>query len=148
MADSTLTLGAGKAASITGVSKDLMRHYERIGILAAPPRTAGGYRQYSNDHVERVILIQKAVAVGFALEELRDLLYVRDNGGAPCNKVRDTLLRKRDELDQKLAELQRIRDELNAILADWDVKLRQTPAGSRSHLLQSLPPREPSRRKP
>jgi DNA-binding transcriptional MerR regulator len=146
MADQKEKLSAGETASITGVSKDSLRHYERIGLLPSPPRSTGGYRLYSREHVDRVILIQKAVAVGFALRELRDLLGIRDSGGAPCREVRNTLARKRDDVERKLDDLQRFRDELNAILIEWDARLSKTPTGCRSHLLDSLPSRKPSRK--
>jgi len=121
--DQDRELSAGEVARRAGVSKDTLRHYERIGVLPAPERADNGYRRYSEQHVERALLIRRAVAVGFRLNELSGFLGVRDTGEAPCRKVYGALERKRDEVERRLAELIQLRDDLNSILADWRIKL-------------------------
>jgi hypothetical protein len=78
---------SGELAKITGVSTDTLRHYERIGVLARPPRTSGGYRQYPVEAADRVRLVRRAMAIGFSLDELARILHMRDHGGAPCRQV-------------------------------------------------------------
>src|SRR6266566_4603401 len=56
--------------------------------LALPQRTAGNYREYPPTSPQRVELIQRALTIGFSLSELKAILAVRDNGGAPCRRVR------------------------------------------------------------
>ena len=48
---------SGQLARLTGVSTDTLRHYERLGLLALPQRTAGNYRDYSPASQQRVELI-------------------------------------------------------------------------------------------
>jgi len=75
---------SGQLAHLTGVSTDTLRHYERLGLLPLPQRSAGNYRDYSPQSQQRVGLIQRALTIGFSLSELKTILAVRDRGGAPC----------------------------------------------------------------
>ena len=76
-------MGPGDVARVTGVSTDTLRHYERTGLLPPVQRTPAGYRCYSAAAVDRVLLIQRALIVGFSLSDLRRVLSTRDRGGAP-----------------------------------------------------------------
>ena len=64
-------MGPRDVARVTGVSTDTLRHYERKGLLPGVTRSAAGYRRYSAATVERVMLIQRALVVGFSLAELQ-----------------------------------------------------------------------------
>lgn len=66
----TGTLTRTALARRLGISPDTLRYYERKGVLPPPPRTANGYRRYPPAAVARVQLIQRALAVGFTLNEL------------------------------------------------------------------------------
>src|ERR1051325_9858809 len=81
-------LSSGELADLAGVSRDTLRHYERKGVLARPLRGQNGYRRYPPEALQRVQLVQRALSVGFTLEELARVLKVRDAGGAPCEEVR------------------------------------------------------------
>ena len=79
----TRPLGPKAIALATGVSSDTLRHYERKGLLPGIRRTASGYRQYPEQTIDRVLLIQRALVIGFSLDDLKRVLSVRDQGGAP-----------------------------------------------------------------
>jgi MerR family transcriptional regulator, Zn(II)-responsive regulator of zntA len=130
--------GPADAARATGVSPDTLRHYERVGLLAGVVRNRAGYRRYSRRHVERVLLIQRALVIGFSLDELRRVLAVRDRGGAPCGAVKNLVSDRLRALDERIRELHRLRDELQALVREWDARLAATPPGGRAHLLESL----------
>ena len=98
-------MGPREVASATGVSTDTLRHYERNGLLPAVTRTEAGYRQYSAATVQRVLLIQRALVVGFSLADLKRVLGVRDKGGAPCRSVRELVGERLDELNRRIEEL-------------------------------------------
>lgn len=132
------SLGAGELAKRAGVSTDTLRHYERKGVLARPPRRANGYRQYSASALERVQLIRRALAVGFTLDELAKVLRVRDQGGAPCAEVRALAAVKLSEVETRLRDLTDLRNELRTVLRDWDKRLSQRGQGERAHLLEAL----------
>ena len=131
-------MGPRDVARAAGVSPDTLRHYERKGLLPGVTRTAAGYRRYSPAMVQRVLLIQRALVVGFSLPDLQRILGLRDTGGAPCRSVRDLLEKRFEDLNQRIDELIGLRDDLRALLAEWDTTLAQTPQGQRAHLLESL----------
>jgi len=129
---------SGELAELAGVSSDTLRHYERKGVLARPLRKANDYRQYPASALERVRLIRRALAVGFTLDELAAVFSVRDSGGAPCREVRALAVAKLAELETRLYEMSELRNELRAVLKDWDSRLEQRAPGQRAHLLESL----------
>jgi len=81
------TMRSAELARASGVSTDTLRHYERRGLLS-PTRSANGYRQYPAGALDRVLLIRRALASGFRLEDLARVLKSRDQGEAPCREVR------------------------------------------------------------
>ena len=131
-------LRSGKLAQLTGVSTDLLRHYERIGILPAPTRASNGYRLYNPQMVARVRAVRRSVSIGFSLAELSRIFAVRDGGGIPCRRVRALAGEKLRYVEQSLIELQVLRRQLRAILRDWDTRLAKTPGRQRAGLLESL----------
>ena len=131
-------LRAGELARLCGVSTDTLRHYERVGVLARPGRSAAGYRQYPPESVARVRLVRRTLGLGFTLAELARILRTRDQGGAPCREVRAMAERKLEQLERRLAEMTSLRDHLRRLLADWDRRLAATPAGARALLLEAL----------
>jgi DNA-binding transcriptional MerR regulator len=131
-------IGPRDAARAAGVSTSTLRHYERIGLLHGVHRTAAGYRRYSPKAVERVLLIRRALVIGFSLRDVRRILSVRDTGGAPCHNVRSLVAARLDALTAQMADLQALETELRALLAEWDQRLAGTPSGQRAHLLESL----------
>jgi DNA-binding transcriptional MerR regulator len=131
-------MGPRDVARATGVSTDTLRHYERQGLLPRVTRTAAGYRQYSAATVERVLLIQRALVVGFSLADLKRVLGARDRGGAPCRSVRALVGERLERLNQRIDEMRILRDELGVLLAEWDGRLARTPDGKRARLLETL----------
>jgi DNA-binding transcriptional MerR regulator len=134
----TLFLRSSALAKLAGVSTDTLRHYERKGLLAAPRRSANGYREYPQAALERVRLIRRALSVGFTLGELARILRVRDKGGAPCREVRRLAEKKLSEAEMQLAEIVALRDDLREILKDWDSLLSGRTATERVGLLEAL----------
>jgi DNA-binding transcriptional MerR regulator len=129
---------SGQLARECGVSTDTLRHYERIGVLPRPKRTASGYREYPPEAVRRVRLVRRALDIGFTLDELAGILKVRDSGGAPCRKVRALAETKLEHLICKIDDLCDLRDHIRHVLDDWDKRLSETPHGARAGLLEAL----------
>ena len=130
--------GPRDVAQATGVSTDTLRHYEREGLLRDVRRTAAGYRRYPPGTVERVLLIQRALVVGFSLDEVRQVLAVRDRGGAPCQAVRDLVADRVHGLARQIDELRALHAELHALAMEWDARLASTPKGTPARLLETL----------
>jgi DNA-binding transcriptional MerR regulator len=132
---------SGQLAHLTGVSTDTLRHYERLGLLPLPQRTAGNSREYPPTPQLRVELIQRALTIGFSLSELKTILALRDRGGAPCRHVRALMHSKIRAMDEQIRNLVSLRVELNRLLKGWDERLRRTTPGQVARLLETVPPR-------
>ena len=113
-------LRIGEVATATGMSVEALRFYERRGLLGRPARTASGYRAYDASVLERLAFIKRAQSIGFSLDEIAEILEMRGQGVAPCVEVREAARRKLAELDVRLRELRRYRNELARTLDDWD----------------------------
>lgn len=81
----------GELAAAAQTQVETVRHYEREGLLPAPPRSAGNYRVYGPSHVERLAFVRHCRSLDMTLDEIRVLLRVRDTPQAGCHEV-DTLL--------------------------------------------------------
>jgi DNA-binding transcriptional MerR regulator len=134
----TSSMGPRAVANATGVSTDTLRHYERMGLLPKVARTAAGYRRYSSGAIERVLLIQRALLIGFSLDDLKKVLAVRDRGGAPCRRVREMVGQRLKALERRIEDLSRLRDDLHLLTNTWDGVLATTSPGERAHLLEGL----------
>ncbi|MGH9868575.1 MAG: heavy metal-responsive transcriptional regulator [Candidatus Polarisedimenticolia bacterium] len=136
---------SGELARRAGVSPDTLRHYERLGLLPAPERTAGNYRNYPPHTMERVTFIRNGLAMGISLADLGRVLEVRDRGGLPCREVRRLAGETLHRVERQIEEMARYQEELRRILQEWDERLRRK-RGSRARLLQGLerPPHRPS----
>jgi len=99
-------------AAAAGVAPDTVRYYERSGLLAAPPRTAGGYRTFPPSDVDRLRFIQGCQRLGLRLREIGELLSVRDTGECPCEPAAELLRRRIAEIDAETARLAALRADL------------------------------------
>ena len=106
------TLSIGQVARLSGVGVETVRFYEREGLLEEPPRRASGYRQYSEQVVQRLHFIQRAKRLGFSLKEITELLLLRVDAQTSCDEVRQRTEAKLAEVERKLVELQRMRQAL------------------------------------
>ena len=97
-----------------------LRFYEKGGLLDAPARTFGGYRVYGEEVLERLEFIKRAQALGFSLDEIRQIIEDARRGESPCEEVREIVRRRMAELDERLRELHRYRKELKHTLEEWD----------------------------
>jgi MerR family copper efflux transcriptional regulator len=138
------TLRIGQVAAQAGISRDTLRHYERIGVLPKAARTAGGYRQYSASTVQQIRFVRNAVRFGFSLKRIGQFLRARDAGRAPCRDVRDEAALMASEMDRQIDDMVAARAAIRDMLADWGDRLARTPAGSPARLLDTLTAGSPS----
>ncbi|CCH87369.1 Transcriptional regulator, MerR family [Modestobacter italicus] len=110
-------LRIAELARAAGVPTDTVRYYERIGLLPAPRRTAGGYRDYEPGAVDRLQFIQGAQRLGLRLVDIGHLLAVRDTGQCPCEPAGELLRRRLDDVDAQIAQLTALRAEMAAMAA-------------------------------
>ncbi|MBT2476832.1 heavy metal-responsive transcriptional regulator [Streptomyces sp. ISL-94] len=105
----------GDLAATTGTSTKTLRFYEQAGLLDAPPRTPGGYRDYPPEAATRIGFVRTAQAAGLSLAEIRSVLRIRDGGQAPCAHVSALLDQHLADVERRLAELRATRAALREL---------------------------------
>ncbi len=122
------TFTIGELASQSGLTPDALRYYEKLGIIAAAPRTTGGFRVYTVEVLERLRFIKQAQLHGLTLAEIRELLRLDQRHGAnQCREVQALLQRKLVDLDVRLTELQEFHRTLDQYLERCNRTLAETP---------------------
>nr|WP_290668437.1 MerR family transcriptional regulator [Ardenticatena sp.] len=102
-------------AKRTGVSPKTIRYYEEIGVLPAPKRAPNGYRIYDEHDVERLRLVVGARRLNLSLDEIKEIIALRERGEAPCRVLLDRLKEKADEIADRIRELQHLERELRTL---------------------------------
>lgn len=92
-----------------------IRYYESIGLLPEPQRAPNGYRLYHAADLERIDFIRRARLLGLSLEDIREVLALREAGEAPCPYVLRVVERKIDEIDRQIEGLRALREELRRL---------------------------------
>jgi MerR family mercuric resistance operon transcriptional regulator len=114
---SAARLQIGELARRTGCNVDTIRYYEKIGILASPVRTEGGFRLYSTDDVRRLSFIRRARELGFPLEEVRAMLRLSDERAQPCSEVKQIAIGHLADVRSKIADLRAMEVALEILIA-------------------------------
>ncbi len=100
--------GIGALSKQTGVKIETIRYYEHEGLMPAPPRTSGGHRSYSEDHLKRLTFVRRSRELGFSMAETRDLLALVDGGTYTCGEVKALTLEHAESVRSKISDLQRM----------------------------------------
>jgi Hg(II)-responsive transcriptional regulator len=110
-----MRLSIGEVAAAAGVRTATVRYYERRGLIAKAPRTGAGYRQYGPDIVRRLHFIKRAQGMGFALDEIQELLDLRVDDPAACPVVEAKTREKIAQVEHRLRELAQMRNVLEGL---------------------------------
>lgn len=134
-------LKIGEVATQAGVRVQTLHFYERSGLLPKPQRSAANYRLYAPDFVRRVQFIKKAQAVGLALEEIKEILDLKDHGKRPCRRVAELGAKRLREVEAELTRLKAFRRALTAAVPEWQKKtaVERVCAGVFCDLIERLP---------
>lgn len=103
---------------------ETIRYYLRRGLLAEPPRSASGYRQFPSDAVNRLVFVRRAQGLGFTLDEIRELLELRVERPDACEEVEARAKARMAAVEEKLRELQRMRRALTRVVAACEARQR------------------------
>lgn len=120
----------GEVAGRSGVPAKTIRFWEDQHLLPPPARTPAGYRDYQSAVLGRLAFIRQAQVAGLTLEHIRQILDIRDSGQPPCSHVTDLVTRRLGEVEARLAELTRARDQLAALAVR---AVAQDPADCRGY---------------
>ena len=112
----------GELARRSGLAASTIRFYESKGLLKAVSRQTNGYRDYPLEAVAVLSIIANAQQTGFTLDEIRRIIAESQAGQSPCDEVREIVRQRLAELDTRLEQMQRYRDELAETLQTWDAR--------------------------
>ncbi|MEO1433552.1 MAG: heavy metal-responsive transcriptional regulator [Cyanobacteria bacterium J06633_8] len=112
-------LKIGELAKQTGLTVGNLRYYSDIGLLQPVHRGGNGYRYYAPNASEQVEFIKKAQSLGFTLEEIKQILDVRNGGEIPCNLVQSLLNNKIEQLAIQIKQMTLFKRELEEYRAMW-----------------------------
>lgn len=98
----------GELARRTRVHVETIRYFEKVGMLAVPPRTEGGHRVYDEKHVRSLVFIRRARELGFSPAEVRAILNLGGPGVASCYEVRTIASHHLEQVRVKMADLARL----------------------------------------
>ena len=105
-------LTIGQLARRVNVNLETIRYYERRGLIPEPPRNSSGHREYSQDAVDIMEFIKHSQALGFTLKEVSELLLLRMEPGKTCDDVKERVVGKILDVEERIANLERIREAL------------------------------------
>ena len=107
----------GELSDLTAVNIETIRYYERIKMLPAPPRTAGGRRVYDRGHLRTLAFIRRSRELGFSLDEIRALIRLGGPDKASCRQVREIAMQHLDNIRAKIADLRKMERLLSKTVA-------------------------------
>lgn len=127
------TFSIGHVAKATGVAAKTIRYYEDVGVLPPPRRTTTGYRQYDDPALQRVAFVRRARAFGLTIQHVKALTAALNAGLRHAVRPRlfEMLRAQRSTVRSRIAELQRLEQDLDRVLRRPPVRARQRRNGCR-----------------
>ena len=112
-----------------GATPHAVRYYTRMGLLRPERNPCNGYRLYEYRDVSWLRFIRQAKRLGYTLNEIREILHDLDQGQSPCQRVRETLLRRIDENGRKLEEMKALQVRMEQARKQWAGMSNDAPGG-------------------
>ena len=106
----------GAAAEQAGVNVQTLRYYERRGLLPRSPRRTSGYREFPDEAVRVVRFVKRAQDLGFTLDEIEELLKLRNDRRRDRERIRTVAGKRVREIEGKIAELQAMKQALSHLI--------------------------------
>lgn len=116
------SLKIGELARRSGLRVETLRYYERRGLIPPPDRLPSGYRIYSPEVLQRLAFIRRCKALGFTLEETRDLLQLQQRPECGSAVVKQRVERHIADIRRRVEDLQQMLATLEALSASCDGK--------------------------
>ncbi len=125
----------GEAARRVGLEPSAIRFYESAAVVPAPGRTASGYRDYQEGDVETLRFVHRLRSLGLPLDDVRGILNLSLSGQAPCMPVREAIAREAAAIDDRIADLLRLRNEFARLQEEAADMTDNWPASCVCHVL-------------
>ncbi len=122
-------LQIGDVASQTGLSADTIRFYERERLLNPAARSSGGFRLFTKSDVADLAFIRNAQELGFSLQEIRELLSLKNTRYPDCGQVERMLEHKIGSVCAKIDALRKLERELRQAMFHCQANLRMAAKG-------------------
>ena len=110
----------GEAARCAGLTVKTVRYYANIGMVIPRQDETSGYRIYGEDDVAKLQFVGKARRFDFSVSECRELLGLYEDRNRPSREVKALTMKKVEEIDARLVELQSLKDQLSGLAASCD----------------------------
>ena len=108
-------LTIGRLAKAAGVNVETIRYYQRRGLIAEPQKPLGGQRRYPASALDALTFVRRVQQLGFSLDEVKSLMAL--NHGSDCSEARLIAERKREALQSRIVELERMRSQLDGFIS-------------------------------
>lgn len=107
----------GQLARITDTKTVTIRYYEQLGLLPTASRNASGYRQYTEAERDGLLFIRRSRALGFSLDDIRQLLGFSDHRQASCAAVDAKVAEQLEQVRLRIRDLHGLEQELQRLLS-------------------------------
>jgi DNA-binding transcriptional MerR regulator len=121
-----------------GMNSKTIRFYEDIGLIPKPERNESNYRIYTNKDIETISFVKKARNLGFTIDEIKNIIKIRENGDLPRDMVINTLEEQKDQLEKRIDEMIIFKEKLSKVIADFKDNLNVCQKGKICGLIELL----------
>lgn len=119
------TRRVGEVARQFGISTQTIHWYEAQGLLPQSHRSESGYREYSQQAIDQIAFVRKALSLGFSVADIKDIIALRQQGKVPCDHVLELVDNKIHEITEQIQSLEQLRTQLRALQTKWSGKSRR-----------------------
>jgi len=124
-------LRIGQVALQSGIPIKTLRYYDELGLLRSSTRSSGGFRLFSAEVFDCLILIKGAQYAGLNLQEIKELLQICEQRECPCGIIQQKLENMVQIIDQRINQLQFLQTQIERLIAEWEQ--RSQPSQSTIH---------------
>ena len=102
-------------ANLTGSSTKTICYYESIGLLPSPKRMSNGYRDYGDRNLEGALFVAGIRSLDLSLDEIAEILAMRDRREAPCRKLLERIEQRADQIEERIRLLRQMETDLRQL---------------------------------
>ncbi len=110
-----------EVAKDLGINPQTLYFYERTGLIPSPQRTEAGYRLYSETDIERLRFITRTKMLGLTLDEIREILALKEGQTLTCQAVQERLAAKLARVREQIQQLQILQQDLQLLLKQCEI---------------------------